>query len=205
MLFIFKNFNQFVTLITCCLFRFILKLIEKNSIRLDNYKKLFDTFYPSLCIFSSKYTNNLESSKDLVQEVFIKIWNDKLLLNEDDNVKAYLYTMVRNKSLDFIKSKEVRNKTSLDSEILNLITSQSYFEKHVLIEETSRLVNEAVNTLPYKCKRIINLSLKGHGNKQISEELSISLNTVKTQKRIAYQKLRPLLKGAFLLLLYFLI
>ncbi|TYA75024.1 RNA polymerase sigma-70 factor [Seonamhaeicola marinus] len=175
--------------------------MEKNNTRLDVYKKLFDTFYPSLCVFSSKYTNNLESSKDIVQEIFIKIWNDKLLLNDDDNVKAFLYTAVKNKSLDFIKTKEFKAKTSLQPETLNELTSQSYFEKQVLIEETSRLVNEAISTLPYKCKRIINLSLKGLENKQISEELSISLNTVKTQKRIAYQKLRPLLKGAYLLLI----
>lgn len=175
-----------------------MKLIEKNNTRLDTYKKLFDTFYPSLCLFSSKYTNSLESSKDIVQEVFIKVWDDKLLLGDDDNVKAFLYTAVRNKSLDFIKTKEFRSKSTLDTQALNELSSQSYFEKQVLIEETSRLVNEAINTLPYKCKRIINLSLKGLGNKQISEELSISLNTVKTQKRIAYQKLRPLLKGAYL-------
>lgn len=173
-------------------------LLENNVKRLSTYKKLFDTFYPSLCVFSSKYTNNLESSKDIVQEVFIKVWNDKRLLSEEDNMKAFLYTAVRNKSLDFIKSKEFRSKTRLQTDSLDELESQTYFEKQVLIEETSRLVNEAISTLPYRCKRIINLSLKGLENKQISEELSISLNTVKTQKRIAYQKLRPLLKGAYL-------
>ncbi|WP_299548754.1 RNA polymerase sigma-70 factor [Seonamhaeicola sp.] len=173
-----------------------MKLVEKNNIRLEIYKKLFDTFYASLCLFSSKYTNNLESSKDIVQEVFIKIWNEQIELTENENTKAFLYTAVRNKSLDFIKKKEFRSKTRLDPNSLNMLVSQTYFEKQVLIEETSRLVSQAINTLPYKCKRIINLSLKGLGNKQISEELCISLNTVKTQKRIAYQKLRPLLKGA---------
>ncbi|NMH89305.1 RNA polymerase sigma-70 factor [Flavivirga sp. Y03] len=167
----------------------------------EAYKKLFNSFYTSLCLFSNKYTNNLEHSKDIVQEVFIKIWKDQIQFSDNDNIKAYLYTAVRNKSIDFIKSKKNKSKTSLDSESIEIITSQTYFEKQVLIEETSRLVNQAINTLPYKCKRIIHLSLKGLENKQISEELSISLNTVKTQKRIAYQKLRPLLKGACSLLI----
>ncbi|GAA4238378.1 RNA polymerase sigma-70 factor [Postechiella marina] len=179
-----------------------MKVVKKNNVSLDHYKKLFDTFYTSLCVFSNKYTNNIEISKDIVQEVFIKIWKEQIILKDDFNVKGYLYTIVKNKSLDYLKSKEYKNHVKVNNDInLSLLTSQTYFEKHVLIEETSRLVNQAVNTLPYKCKRIIHLSLKGLGNKQISEELSISLNTVKTQKRIAYQKLRPLLKSAYLLVL----
>ncbi len=169
---------------------------EKQIWREEAYKKLFNTFYSSLCIFSSKFTNNLEVSKDIVQEVFITIWNKQIQLNSSNTSKNFLYTAVRNKSLDYLKSKEYQSKIRLETETLKTMASQSYFEKQVLIEETSRLVDQAINTLPYKCKRIIHLSLKGLENKQISEELSISLNTVKTQKRIAYQKLRPLLKGA---------
>jgi len=181
-----------------------LKLVEENNITLDVYKKLFDTFYSSLCLFSSKYTEDLELSKDIVQEVFIKIWQEQIAFGDDDNVKAFLYTAVKNKSLDYLKRKEYKTKTKLNLVNENILSSQTYFEKQVLIEETSRLVNEAINTLPYKCKRIIHLSLKGLGNKQISEELSISLNTVKAQKRIAYQKLRPLLKSTYLIIIGFL-
>lgn len=179
--------------------------VENNKIPLHAYKKLFDSFYASLCLFSSNFTNDLELSKDLVQEVFIKIWNKQNLeWKNEDCVKSYLYVAVRNKSLDAIKNKEFRSKTRLKEEDLKILTSQSYFEKEVVIEETSRLVKKAINTLPYKCKRIINLSLNGWGNQQISEELSISLNTVKTQKRIAYQKLRPILKGTFFFAIQFL-
>ncbi len=177
-----------------------MKLNEHKNTSHDFYKRLFDTFYAALCVFSSKYVNNIELAKDIVQEVFIKIWKDDITFENEDNAKAFLYLAVRNKSLDLLKSKEFKSNFKLDLESRHILMSESYFEKQVLIEETSRLVNEAVNTLPYKCKRIIHLSLKGLENKQISEELSISLNTVKTQKRLAYQKLRPLLKRAYLLL-----
>lgn len=176
-----------------------MKIVHKNNISVEDYKKLFDTFYVSLCIFSSKYTKSLDLSKDVVQEVFIALWNKQIQFEDTDNIKSYLYTSVRNKSLDLIKNKAFQSKVQLEPETLKSLTSQTYFEKQVLTEETYRIVNEAVNTLPKKCKRIIHLSLKGLENKQISEELSISLNTVKTQKRIAYQKLRPLLKSAYLI------
>ena len=170
--------------------------LTTHTISEEVYKKLFDTFYTSLCLFSTKFTNNVEISKDLVQEVFIKIWREQIPLDSNDSAKAFLYTAVRNKSLDFIKTKEFKSKSQWNSALYDIISSEDYFEKQTVIEETARLVDQAISTLPHKCKSIIHLSLKGLENKQISEELSISLNTVKTQKRIAYQKLRPLLKGA---------
>lgn len=152
-------------------------------------------------MFSNSYVNNLELSKDIVQEIFIKIWKEQIQFKDLDHAKAFLYTSIRNKSLDYLNSKAYKSKSNLDVESLETLASETYFEKHVLIEETTRIVQKAINTLPYKCKKIIHLSLKGFGNKQISEELSVSINTVKTQKRIAYQKLRPLLKSAYLLII----
>ncbi len=169
------------------------------------YKGIFDTFYTSLCLFSNKYINNEELCKDVVQEVFIKVWKDQISFKDNDHLKAFLYTAVRNKSLDLLKSKEYKLRSKLEIESMSILDTEVYFEKQMITEETSRIVNIAINTLPYKCKGIIRLSLKGLGNKQISEELSISLNTVKTQKRIAYQKLRPLLKGAYFFVISFLV
>lgn len=97
-----------------------MKLI-KNNISIENYKKLFDTFYTSLCIFSNKYTNSLEASKDIVQEVFIKLWKEQIEFSDNDNIKAYIYIAVRNKSLDYLKSKEYKSKIRLDSEIIPII------------------------------------------------------------------------------------
>ena len=169
----------------------------KTKFQFDLYKKSFDVLYTSLCIFSTKYINDIDLAKDIVQDVFIKIWNKDLDFKNEEHIKSYLYRAVKNKSLDILKSKEYRSNSNLDIETLKLISSPTYFEKQILIEETHRIVDEAINTLPYKCKNIIKLSLEGLKNKQISEELAISLNTVKTQKRIAYQKLRPLLEGVY--------
>ncbi|MGC6431253.1 MAG: RNA polymerase sigma-70 factor [Jejuia sp.] len=177
-----------------------MKSTNATKLSYDLYKKTFNSLYPSLCLFATKYIDSLELAKDLVQDVFIKIWDKDMSFDNEEFLKSYLYTAVKNKALDTLKSKEYKKKAVFDIEALKLISTNSYFEKQVLIEETSRLVHEAVNTLPYKCKRIISLSLKGLENKQISEELAISLNTVKTQKRIAYQKLRPLLKGVYKML-----
>ncbi len=164
---------------------------------------MYNALYSSLCVFSNQYLENLEKSKDIVQEVFIKMWNHEILSQDQDAIKAYLYTSVRNKSLDYLKSKEYKVKsTEVD---IALLESEDYFEKEVLIEEVSRLVDQALNVLPLKCREIVELSMRGHQNNQIAEELQISINTVKSQKKIAYKKLRPLLKGCYAVFLAYLL
>ena len=60
------------------------------------------------------------------------------------------------------------------------------------------LCEKGLKTLPTKCREVVNLSMNGYKNKQISEELDISMNTVKTQKKIAYKKLRLFLKPSLI-------
>ncbi|NJB82155.1 RNA polymerase sigma-70 factor [Wenyingzhuangia aestuarii] len=178
------------------------KLVSNKLVSTKNiYDELYNSLYGSLCVFSNKYVDNLEKSKDIVQEVFIKLWNHKILTEPEDAIKAYLYTSVRNKSLDYLKSKEYKVKTKATNVDLRLLQSETYFEKEVLIEEVSRLVDNALKTLPNKCREVVELSMKGRQNDEIAEELNISINTVKSQKKIAYKKLRPLLRGSYAALL----
>jgi len=156
---------------------------------------LYDTFYISLCLFANKYLNDADLSKDAVQEVFIKIWENKTQFKNRNNVKSYLYTSVKNKALDYLKNTHLKTKSDQNIEELKHLESDSFFSREVVIEETFRMLEDAVNTLPKRCKSIIELSLLGYKNEQISETLLISVNTVKAQKRIAYTKLRPLLKN----------
>ena len=178
---------------------------DKAMFAKNLYDELYNSLYASLCVFSNKYVNNLEKSKDIVQEVFIKIWNHKILLEEEDALKAYLYISIRNKSLDYLKSKEFKLKRKAVKIDIAVLESDDYFEKEVLIEEVSRLVDTALRTLPNKCREIVELSMKGRHNDEIAEELNISINTVKSQKKIAYKKLKPLLKDCYVFLLLFLL
>lgn len=171
----------------------------KKKLSNAEFRKYYNTFYKALFLFANKYLDNLELSKDVVQETFYKLLDQNKEFGKNDSIKAYLYTSVKNKCLDHLKSSEYQLKHKLTEENIKILESESYFEKELLLEEISRTVDTALNTLPEKCKQIIKLSMKGYRNIQISEELSISINTVKTQKRIAYQKLRPILEGAFLI------
>ena len=175
---------------------------EPYKLSLKEYRKLFDKLYASLCLFANRYVDDLEVSKDIAQDVFVKIWEDKVAFNNENNTKSYLYTAVKNKSLDYLKSKRYKSTEKLSTDQIELLQTEPFFLREAVIIETSQIIDNAINTLPIKCGQIIRLSIKNLSNSEIASELGISINTVKAQKKIAYKRLKPLLKDAFVLIAY---
>ena len=155
-------------------------------------------------MFANKYLNDIENSKDIVQEVFLNLWKKKIEFEDKKTVKAYMYSAVKNKSLDYLKSNYFKKKSNLSIDDLKKMGNDSFFYREVVVSEASEIIDAAISTLPIKCGNVIKLSTKGFSNPQIAEKLSISINTVKTQKKIAYTKLRIVLgKGILLIVLLF--
>lgn len=81
-----------------------------------------------------------------------------------------------------------------------LVAEQSFLNE-VLREETYQLLREAIKGLSPQAARVVDLTLKGYSNQDISEELGVTINTVKTTKRRAYEALRKDLGHQFVMLL----
>ncbi|WP_240938683.1 RNA polymerase sigma-70 factor [Arenibacter sp. 6A1] len=168
-----------------------------------DYKVLFNTLYTPLCLFANKYLDSLDDSKDIVQEVFVKVWKKNIVIRDEAAMKSYLYTAVKNKSIDFLKS-SYNKKKNLSVQIdFKDLESDAYLAREIIISEASEIIEKAMNTLPKKSGKVVRLAMQGLSNEQIAEELGVSINTVKTQKKLAYRKLRVLLKkDIFLILIY---
>lgn len=160
-----------------------------NHIKVVTFKKVFKKYFPSLCVFANKIVGNEDAAKDVVQDVFYKLWKASASFPNEKAMKAYLYLATKNTSLDYLKAKDRSHLKYIDSyheEVLSDYTISLEFIR----EETYRLLDEAIEKLPVKSKKIIRLSMKGYTNMEIAEQLQISINTVKTQKLIAYRKIR---------------
>ncbi|MFC5682386.1 RNA polymerase sigma-70 factor [Flavobacterium sp. MAHUQ-51] len=177
-------------------------MAELKKLTASEYKNIYDTMYSVLCLFANTYVNNLDLAKDIVQDVFIKIWEDNIEFHNQFTVKSYLYTSVRNRSLDYLKSHRVKVTESLVVDDFIDAESDPFFLQEVVIAETTNIIDNAINTLPKKCAQIIRLSVKGKSNAEIAEELGLSLNTIKAQKKIAYKRLKPLLEHSFVLIAF---
>ncbi len=177
---------------------------ENININLSNdkeFKDLLDRFYIPLCQFAFHYLENEQTAEDIAQECFVKLWEirtDFLYLHQ---VKSFLYTSIRNKSINVIEHNKVVN--AYQQKILDK-SSELFFHDHLIEEETYRILNDAINKLPNKTRQIMQLSLHGMSNVEIADSLNISKETVHSLKKSAYKKLRIYLKE-FYYLLFFLI
>lgn len=170
-------------------------LIDKYA-----YKTHFDYYFRPLCAFGYRFIADTETIQDLVQSVFISLWDQRDNFENEKAVKAYLYTSVKNKCLNHLKHLSVRQKHE-EQLIYELESGQSY-NLQILEEDAFHLLYQEIENLPKSARRIMLLALKGLKNKEIAEKLEISENTVKTQKKIAYSKLKDRLSETMLSFLF---
>lgn len=168
------------------------------------FQQVFEAFYPRLVAYSYKFTYNQTTSEDLVQESFIYIWENIQNLKIEKSLQAYLFTMVRNRSLNHLKKIKVTDFNHL-IDISNFLTEE--FEKEIFTEiEKRRLLEKAegiLQCLPDKMCEVFKLKvMHGLSYKEISEEMGVSVNTVKTQLKRARFKIESALLILFFILLF---
>lgn len=165
------------------------------------FRSIFDKYYISLCMFANQYVGNDALAADIVQECFVKLWQLRDDFMYVHQIKSFLYTSVRNKSLNELEHTKVMNEYA---QKVQEMSKDSFFQDKVIAEESYRILVDAIEKLPPQMKSIMQLALEGKSNPEIAETLNISGETVHSQKKIAYRKLRVYLKDYYYLVFYFL-
>ncbi|PRZ21248.1 RNA polymerase sigma factor [Flavobacterium granuli] len=172
------------------------KIIEYNS---QEFRSLFERLFPAICLLAGRILKDDAKGKDVAQEAFVKLLNKANEEFTDENaLRAYLYILVKNACISIIRKEKKILNTPVDDGML--IAEQSFLNE-VLREETYQLLREAIKDLSPQAARVVDLTLKGYSNLDISDEMGITINTVKTTKRRAYQSLRKNLGHQFVMLL----
>ena len=169
------------------------------------FGQIFDLYFNALCAFSYRYIPDRSDVEDIIQEVFIAFWKHNKEFNSINAVKAFLYTSARNKCLNYLKHRNVVQKHQ--SALIYELESEQFFRNHIVEEDAFNQLYSEIYKLPEAAQNIMILALKGLKNQEIADELNVSVNTVKTQKKIAYAKLKNNLDPIpriILLTLYFL-
>lgn len=173
------------------------KIIEYNS---REFKVLFERFFPALSMLAERILKSEEKGKDIAQEAFVKLWSrDSEDFKDENALRIYLYVLVKNACITELRKEKRLQNTSLEEGALP--EPEQEFLNEVLREETYQLLREAIKELPPQGARVIELSLKGYKIADVAEELGVSVNTVKTLKKRAYNSLRERLGGQFVVLL----
>jgi len=161
----------------------------------DNFafKKIYERYFDALYLFGMKYVSTQDVMEDILQEIFIKAWEKRAFFFHELALKAFLYKSVKNACLNHIEHQSVKKKFELRQDSNSY--DENIFYRNIIEEEVNRHIAEAVKELPASARIIYLLSLKGVKNKDIAEDLEISVNTVKTQKLRASRFVKEKLKN----------
>lgn len=173
--------------------------VKLTGIEQIDLKDLFHGYYPELVSFASKFVEDIDTCKDLVQDVFISFWEKQKTFPNLLAVKSFFYTSVRNSCINHLKHDKVKARYR-DYKMIGEESSESFLEEVIRKEAYHELYTE-INKLPEMGKKVLLLSLREKSNEEISQILNITINTVKTHKARAYKVLRQNLNG---LILFFL-
>lgn len=171
---------------------------EKGKIGMQEFREIFLELYPSLCIYASRFVNDVETSKDIVQEVLITFWEENDKLRNKNLIKPYLFKSIKNKALNY-KKRESR-KSGLDElfdtfneELAN--SENEGVENYLSFSNLQADLEKAIQELPEQRQLIFRMSrFQEMKHKEIAKHLDISPKTVETQIYRTLKFLREKLK-----------
>ncbi|WP_232526685.1 RNA polymerase sigma-70 factor [Marinilabilia rubra] len=168
------------------------------------FRHLFDVYYQLLVSFAYRYLNDLDSARNVVQDVIVSLYDKRESIKIHTSLKAHLYQSVRNRALNVLKREKMQR--DHHNRILEEEKDQSYYEDKLAVSELEARIADVVKELPGQCRRIFLMSRQeGLSNSDIASDLDISKRTVETQISKALKKIREdLLKYGYLPVLLFL-
>jgi RNA polymerase sigma-70 factor (family 1) len=153
------------------------------------YNQLFDKYYMPLCVYSLKYCDSFQLAEDIVQDLFVKLWDEKIYMKFDNPMSPYLFKAVKNNTLQGIK-KQSKYQFDAIEKVVNNLMEEDQLDFADLEEEKNKLY-EQVEALPEKSKEVFKaIVLENMKYKEVAERLDISVNTVKTHYARALKQLR---------------
>lgn len=174
------------------------------------FEDVYLSYFSKMKYFAKEYVISEEDAENIVQDVFVELWENKEMLNMHMNLIAYLFTTIKNKCLNHLRHKlvvqETANKLQEEYTIslrMNLDSLETFDNNLFSDQDIEKLISRALDALPEKCRAIFIMSkIEGKKHNEIAQELNISINTVGSQIGIAYKKLRTELKDYLPILLF---
>ncbi|OJY87445.1 MAG: hypothetical protein BGP14_08565 [Sphingobacteriales bacterium 44-15] len=156
---------------------------------------MYYAFYPRLYSFALSLIKSKQQAEEIVSDVFIKVWQSRERLAEVDNISVYLYTSVRNRTIDYLNKDRrysvVRYSQDEWEDVLIELKDPS---DYCISTELMKRINAAINQLPSQCKIIFKLIKEdGLSYKQVAEIMELSPFTVRNQLAIAVRKMGEIL------------
>lgn len=179
------------------------KIQQKNK---EAFERYYHEHYKSFFLMAIKYLKDSSQAEEIVNDVFLKIWEDGSKITIESSLKSYLYRSIINRCINMIhkNKKEKHNRVELNS-----LPEEGYELKQIEETELQLQLYAAIDKLPDQCKKVFEMSrFDDLKQQEIADKLGISIKTVKNHITIALKQLNKSMEYLFfvfiaLLLKYF--
>lgn len=182
----------------------ISELIEGN---IKAFEGIFNHYYKSLLYFAISYVKNKDDATDIVQSIFLNLWERRTSLDSNTNLTAYLFTLTKNSCLNYLNhSKAQMNYLNSQEQKwkelqLNYYALENFNVNNLAYEELEITLRNTINSMPQESAQIFTLSrFEGLKYSEIAQKLNISVKTVEKKMSIALTQLREAFKKFYSLL-----
>ena len=172
-----------------------------NSTKISTEKEfntLFNLYYEELCRIAMPLVKDIDVVEDVVQDVFVKMWIRRDEIEINTSFKAYLYKTVVYRAIDHLRRK--KNADKVKDELKNVYPrSHNNTDSGLLEKELTNAINQGIDKMPENMRMIFQLSrFTGLKNREIAEQLNISIKTVESNMgkalKAMHEHLKPYLK-----------
>jgi len=165
----------------------------------SSFESVYHFYYPRLNYFTKQYLLDSEVAKNIVQDVFAELWDKRRTLRNDTNINAWLFTVTKNKSLKVIN--RLKSQKNYDSYIkarqlnINYESLIDFDTSNFVFEELQSQIQVSLKKLSPACRKVFEMSrFEDKKNREIAEELDLSIKTVEAQISKALRCLKADLK-----------
>lgn len=161
-------------------------------------KELYDAYGDRLYLFAFAIVHSRETAEEIIEDVFIKVWEKRSRIAVMENLIYYLFTITKNISCNYLRKYNRKRNMSLEELSLPYYYINDSPEDLFVTRETLQRINNAINELPSKCRIIFKLIKEdGLKYKEVATLLNLSTKTVENQMGIAFQKLHASIEIIF--------
>ena len=151
------------------------------------FKILFEAYSEQLYLYAAGFLGDREEARDIVQDAFVYLWENRKKITYTGSLYSYLLRSVKNSCIDYKMHEKVKEKYIREMEYLQ----DEAEEVSDNFEESYKRLQKVIDSLPPKCKEIFVLGcVEGNSYKEVATRLGVSVNTVKTQIKLAYKKVK---------------
>lgn len=150
----------------------------------------YHSFVDSLVAFLIKLLGNEEEAKEIVQEVFIKLWEKRETIDPEKKLDSFIYTTAKNMAFNTIRKRQIHSKYVDEQSFIGADPGRGA-DDNIISKETELLFNLVMNSMPSQRRKVFTLSRnEGLTYEQIAQEMGISLDTVKSHMKLALRDIR---------------